>query len=88
MRVKKHRLDYAAPQRASETLNAARRRGCLVALAIVGLLPLLIGVLWLRVFIFTDYRAHHRHVMIPLGFAATAIGLGMLSLPFLLWRRR
>ena len=49
-------------------------------LAIIGLISLAIGLRWLQLFIFTDYRAHVRHFIIPLGVVAIVFGLLMLFL--------
>lgn len=47
-------------------------------LAAVGFL--LLGLRWLYVFIFTDYRAHHRPVMIPLALLVVAFSVGLFYL--------
>ena len=53
-----------------------------VALAVVGLVSFAVGLRWLQLFIFTDYRAHLRHVLVPFGMLAVAFGLFMLLLAF------
>jgi hypothetical protein len=53
-----------------------------VAVAILALLPLAIGLRWLQLFIFTDYRAHLRPIIIPMGIVAVGIGLAMLGWSF------
>ena len=54
-------------------------------IAICGLVPLALGLRWLQLFIFTDYRAHHRHIMIPLGLTAATIGLAIVLTPLWYW---
>ena len=49
-----------------------------IAIAILALVPLAVGLRWLQLFIFTDYRAHLRPVLIPMGVAAVIVGLGMI----------
>jgi len=49
-----------------------------IAIAICALLPLAVGLRWLQLFIFTDYRAHLRPVLIPIGVAAVIVGVGMI----------
>jgi hypothetical protein len=49
-----------------------------VASAIIGLISVAIGLRWLQLFIFTEYRAHLRPVMIPFGLVAIVFGLFML----------
>ena len=46
-----------------------------VAMAVAGSPPLALGLCWLYLFILTDYRAHHRIVMIPMGLVAVVVGL-------------
>jgi hypothetical protein len=50
------------------------------AQAIIGLICIAIGLRWLQAFIFTDYRAHLRPVIIPFGVVAIPFGLFMLIL--------
>ena len=40
------------------------------------------AVVWLHAFIFTDYRAHFRPIMIPLGLIATLMGMTMTFGPW------
>jgi len=47
-------------------------------LAAVGFL--ILGLRWLYVFIFTDYRAHHRPIMIPLALLVVAFSAGLFYL--------
>lgn len=77
-------LDYAS--RSDDGQRPAH--GCLLVIAVLGSLPLLLGGRWLYLFIFTDYRAHHRPVMIPLGLFTVLVGGAMVLLPVLLRRRR
>lgn len=56
--------------------------GCI---AFCGLLPLALGLRWLQLFIFTDYRAHHRPIIIPLGIIATTIGIALVFSPLWFW---
>ncbi len=53
-----------------------------IIVAIFALLPLAIGLRWLQLFIFTDYRAHFRPIIIPMGVAAVCIGLALLGWSF------
>ena len=50
-----------------------------VAVTVFGLLILAAGLRWLQIFMFTDYRAHLRHIMVPLGVVAVALGVFMLA---------
>ena len=47
-------------------------------IAIAALVPLAIGLRWLQLMLFTDYRSHLRPVLIPIGLVAVAVGLVML----------
>jgi hypothetical protein len=84
MTGEKNPLDYASPPKDGGRTSY----GSLIAVACFGVLPLLLGTRWLYVFVFTDYRAHHRPVMIPLGLVTTLVGVVMISLPFVLRGRR
>ena len=57
-----------------------------MAITLAGVLPLSVGLRWLQLFVFTDYRAHFRPIIIPLGILATIIGLGMVVGPWLVRR--
>jgi hypothetical protein len=59
-----------------------------VLLAVIGSLSLALGFRWLQLFILTDYRAHLRHVLIPLGIVATVLGLSLLLLSVRAFARR
>ena len=83
MTGEKNPLDYASTPKD----GGRAPDGCLIAVAWFGILPLMLGSCWLYVFVFTDYRAHHRPVMIPLGLVTTLMGVIMISLPFVLRRR-
>jgi hypothetical protein len=84
MTGEKKPLDYASPRKDDGRMPY----GCLVTVACLGLLPLLLGSRWLYVFVFSDDRAHHRPVMIPLGLVTTLVGVVMISLPFVVRRKR
>jgi uncharacterized protein (DUF983 family) len=79
--VDERHLRYEARRR--NPFDAADLAAAIVVCGI-GLIPLLIGLRWLQVFIFTDYRAHFRPIMIPLGLVATSIGLAMVLGPWVL----
>lgn len=53
-----------------------------VVVATFALLSLALGLRWLQLFIFTDYRAHFRPIIIPIGIVAVGIGLSMLYWSF------
>lgn len=84
MTGEKQPLDYAPPRKDDRRMP----HGCLVGVACLGLPPLILGGRWLYVFVFTDYRAHHRPVMIPLGLVTVVLGGVMIVLPMILKRRR
>lgn len=44
-------------------------------LACIALLMVGIGLRWLQLFVLTDYRAHFRPIIIPLGMMFTAVGI-------------
>lgn len=69
--MKRHPLHYEPnEQHRSRPLSWVS----IVTIATLGIVPLLLGSRWLQLFIFTDYRAHHRPLMIPLGIIAAGIG--------------
>ena len=39
-----------------------------------------IGIAWLYIFVFTNYRAHHRVVMIPVAIASILLSAGLIKL--------
>lgn len=39
-----------------------------------------IGMTWLYIFVFTNYRAHHRVVMIPVAIASMLLSAGLFKL--------
>ena len=84
MTGKKKPLDYASTPKDDQRAS----HGCLVIVACLGLLPLLLGCRWLYVFVFTDYRAHHRPFIIPLGVVTVLLGGVMIALPMVLKRKR
>jgi hypothetical protein len=49
-----------------------------VVVAIIAMFPLAIGLRWLQLFIFTDYRAHFRPIIIPMGIGAVTVAVAML----------
>lgn len=75
-------LDY---ERYDSRREARPGMGCAVAMTVLGVVPLVLGSLWLRTFVFTDHRAHLRPVGIPLGAITTAVGLALVFGPWL-WR--
>jgi len=42
----------------------------------------LLALQWLYVFVLTDYRSHHRPIMIPLALVTLALAFGLLRLSF------
>jgi hypothetical protein len=77
-------MDYATPPNHERQLS----KGCFVLLAAAALPLLLLGGAWLYTFIFTDFRLHHRPIMIPLALLALSLGAAMIALPLLLKRKR
>jgi hypothetical protein len=51
-----------------------------VASSVLGVICIAVGLRWLQLFIFTGYRAHLRHIMIPLGAVTIVFGLLMVLL--------
>lgn len=49
-----------------------------IFIASIGSILLVTGSIWLYRFVLTDYRAHQRETMIPIGIVSTAIGLWFL----------
>ena len=79
MRRQRPTLDYETPARGA---FGPRDAAVVLLISLSGLLPLAIGLSWLHAFIFTDYRAHFRPIMIPLGLIATLMGMTMTFGPW------
>ena len=80
--VPPHKLGYGRPPRRRDQPSAWW------VVAIFGVLPLLLGLRWLSIFVLTDFRAHYRPVMIPLGLIVTLAGVAMMASPWIARRRR
>ena len=50
----------------------------LIYISAVGLS--LLGLRWLYVFVLTDYRSHHRPIIIPLALVSLALAIGLFRL--------
>ena len=51
-----------------------------LAYAIAGFMSIAVGGRWLQLFVFTDYRAHLRPFIVPLGLVAVVLGVCLLLL--------
>jgi hypothetical protein len=78
------KLDYERKRRRG---RRPKLEGLRYTIGVGGLAITALGLAWLYTYTFTDYRAHLRPLLIPLGILAVAIGLPLLVWSFVrsLW---
>jgi hypothetical protein len=78
----RERLGYETPGRQRPPFPPL---GCAVASAVAGGLVVLLGLRWLWVFGFTDFRQHLKGLGMFIGIVAVVAGGAAIAIPFL-WR--